>query len=63
MQYENSKLLTVATANCQSIYNKIEELLATLIEDEVDICVVNETWFNEGEDSKRKLAEVKAIFK
>ena len=53
IKYENSKLLTVATANCQSIYNTIEELLATLIEDKVDICVINETWFNEGEENKR----------
>ena len=63
IKYGNSELLTVATANCQSIYNKIEELLATFIEDKVDICVINETWFNEGEDSKRKLGEVKAILK
>ena len=60
---ENSKLLTVATANCQLIYNKIEELLATMIEDKIDICAINETWFNESEASKRKLAEVKAILK
>ena len=63
IKYENSKLLTVATANCQSIYNKIEKLLATMIEDKIDICVINETWFNESEESKRKLAEVKAILK
>ena len=63
IKYENSKLLTVATANCQSIYNKIEELLATMIEDKIDICVINETWFNESEASKRKLVEVKVILK
>ena len=63
IKYENSKLLTVATANCQSIHDKIEDLLATMIEVKIDICVINETWFNEGEDSKRKLAEVKAILK
>ena len=63
IKYENSKLLTVATANCQSIYNKIEELLATMIEDNIDICVINETWFNDNEASKRKLEEVKAILK
>ena len=34
-----------------------------MIEDKNDICVINETWFNEGEDSKRKLAEVKTILK
>ena len=63
IKYENSKLLTAATANCQSIYNKIEELLATMIEDKIDICVINETWFNESEASKRKMVEVKAILK
>ena len=63
IKYENSKLITVATANCQLIYNKIEELLATMIQDKIDICVINETWFNESEESKRKLAEVKAILK
>ena len=63
INYDNSKLLTVATANCQSIYNKIEELLATMIEDKIDICVINETWFNDNEGSKRKLEEVKAILK
>ena len=63
INYDNSKLLTVATANCQSIYNKIEELLATMIEDNIDICVINETWFNDKEGSKRKLEEVKAILK
>ena len=63
IKYENSKLLTVATANCQSIYNKIEELLATMIEDNIDICVINETWFNDNEASKRKLEEVQAILK
>ena len=63
IKYENSKLLTVATENSQSNYNKIEELLATLIEDKIDICVINEMWFNEGEDSKRKLAEVMNILK
>ena len=63
IKYENSKLLTVATANCQSIYNKIEELLATMNEDNIDICVINETWFNDNEASKRKLEEVKAILK
>ena len=56
-------LLTVATANCLSIYNKIEELLATMIEDKIAIHVINETWFNESEERKRKLAEVKAILK
>ena len=55
IKYENSKLLTVVTANCQPIYNKIEELLATMIEDKIDICVINETWFNDSEASKRKL--------
>ena len=59
IKYENCKLLTVPTANCQSIYNKIQ-LLATIIEDKIDICVIKETWFNEKEESKRKLAEVKA---
>ena len=34
-----------------------------MIEDKIDICVINETWFNEGEESKRKVAEVKAILK
>ena len=34
-----------------------------MLEDKIDICVINETWFNEGEDSKRKLEEVKAILK
>ena len=34
-----------------------------MIEDKINICVINETWFNEGEDNKRKLAEVKAILK
>ena len=63
IKHENSKLLTVATANCQLIYNKIEELLATLIEDKIDICVIKETWFNESEASKSKLAEVEAILK
>ena len=63
IKYENSKLLTVATANCQSIYNKIEELLATMIEDKIDICVITETWFNDSEESKRKMVEVKAILK
>ena len=29
----------------------------------LDICVINETWFNESEASKRKLVEVKAILK
>ena len=47
MKYENSKLLTVAMANCQLIHNKIENLLATMIEDKIEICVINETWFNE----------------
>ena len=63
INYDNSKSLTVATANCQSIHNKIEELLATMIEDKIDICVINETWFNDNEGSKRKLEEVKAILK
>ena len=45
------------------IYNKIEELLATMTEDKIDICAINETWFNESEDSKSKLAEIKAILK
>ena len=63
IKYENSKLLTVATANCQLIYNKIEELLANMIEDKIDICVINETWLNEGGANKRKLVEVKAILK
>ena len=58
-----TKLLTVATANCQLIYNKIEELLATMIEDKIDISVINETYFNESEASKRKLVEVKAILR
>ena len=53
----------MATANCQSIHNKIEELLATMIEDKIDICVITETWFNDSEASKRKLEEVKAILK
>ena len=43
IKYEHSKLITVATANCQSIHNKIEELLATMIEDKIDICVITET--------------------
>ena len=63
IKYENSKLLTVATANCQSIYKIIEELLATMIEDKIDTCAINETWFNESEESKRKLVEEKAILK
>ena len=63
IMYENSKLLTVATANCQLIHNKIEYLLAIMIRDKIDICAINETWFNEGEDSKRKLTEVKDILK
>ena len=63
IKYENSKLLTVATANCQSIHNKIEELLATMIEDKIDICVITKTWFNDSEASKRKLEEVKVILK
>ena len=63
IKYENYKLLTVAIANSQLIYNKIEELLATMIEDKIDICTINETWFNESEESKRKLAEVKVILK
>ena len=58
-----SKLLTVATANCQLIYNKIGEQLATMIEDKIDICVINKTWFNDSEVTKRKLEEVKAILK
>ena len=58
-----SKLLTLVTANCQSIHNKIDELLATMIEDKIDICVITETWFNDSEASKRKLEEVKAILK
>ena len=37
------------------MYNKIKELLATMIEDKIDVCAVNETWFNESEDSTRKL--------
>ena len=36
---------------------------AGLVEDRIDICAINETWFNESEDSKRRLAEVKAILK
>ena len=48
IKYENSKLLTVATANSQLIHNKTEDLLATMVEDKIDICVINETWFNEG---------------
>ena len=63
IKYENSKLLTLATANCQSIHNKIDELLATMIEDKIDICIITETWFNDSEASKRKLEEVKAILK
>ena len=63
IKHENLKLLTIAAANCQLIYNKIEELLATMIEDKIDICVINETWINESEESKMKLAEVKAILK
>ena len=34
-----------------------------MIEDNIDICAINKTWFNESEDSNRKLAEVKAILK
>ena len=34
-----------------------------MIEDKIDICVINETWFNESEASKRKLVEVKATLK
>ena len=34
-----------------------------MIEDKIDICAINKTWFNESEDSKRKLVEVKAILK
>ena len=34
-----------------------------MIEDKIDICVINETWFNDNEGSKRKLEEVKAILK
>ena len=34
-----------------------------MIEEKIDISAINETWFNESEDSKRKLAEVKAILK
>ena len=34
-----------------------------MIEDKIDICVIHKTWLNEEEDSKRKLAEVKAILK
>ena len=34
-----------------------------MIEEKIDICVINERWLNEGEDSKRKLAEVNAILK
>ena len=34
-----------------------------MIEDKIDICVINETWFNESEASKRKLVEVRAILK
>ena len=63
IKYENSKLLTVATANCQLIYNKIEELLATMIEDKIDICAINETCFNESEESKMKQVEVKTILR
>ena len=32
-------------------------------EDKINICAINETWFNESEESKRKLAEVKTILK
>ena len=34
-----------------------------MIENKIDICVINETWFNDSEASKRKLEEVKAILK
>ena len=34
-----------------------------MIENKIYICVIKETWFNEGEDRKRKLAEVQAILK
>ena len=34
-----------------------------MIEDKINICDINETWFNESEASKRKLVEVKAILK
>ena len=34
-----------------------------MIEDKIDICAINETWFNESEASKRKLVEVKDILK
>ena len=33
------------------------------MEGKIDICAINETWFNESEESKRKLAEVKAILR
>ena len=33
------------------------------MDDKVNICVINETWFNEEEDSKKKLEKVKAILK
>ena len=54
---------TLGTSRAKTPYNKIEELLATMREDKIDICVINETWFNESEASKRKLVEVKVILK
>ena len=34
-----------------------------MIEDKIDFCAINKTWFNESEESKKKLVEVKTILK
>lgn len=55
--YDHNKCFTLCLANVRSLNTSSEELLVQLIENEVDLCVMTETWINN--DNVR----VAAIFK
>ena len=42
----NSKI-TNATANCKTINNKIDEMLLSMYSEEIDICMLTETWIKD----------------
>ena len=48
----NNKII-IATANCWLVNNKIDEMLPTVYDEEIDICSLTETWIKDQTTSDK----------
>ena len=48
----NNKI-TIAATNCKSVNNRIDEMLLTMDNEEIDICMLAGTWINDQATSDK----------